>query len=95
MFYEPLAAWDPDGNLKPAIARLDPGPRGRHARADGKSVVWKLKQNVTWHDGKPFTADDVIFNWEYAKDPATAATTTRPPTTRSWSRRSTSTRCRW
>ena len=38
-------------------------------------MVWKLKQGVTWHDGKPFTADDVIFNWEYAKDPATAATT--------------------
>jgi peptide/nickel transport system substrate-binding protein len=30
---------------------------------------------VRWHDGKPFTADDVVFNWEYAADPATAATT--------------------
>jgi peptide/nickel transport system substrate-binding protein len=30
---------------------------------------------VQWHDGKPFTADDCIFNWEYAADPATAATT--------------------
>jgi len=30
---------------------------------------------VKWHDGKPFTADDCIFNWEYAKDPATAAVT--------------------
>jgi len=29
--------------------------------------------NVQWHDGKPFTADDVVFNWEYATDPATAA----------------------
>ena len=43
--------------------------------ADGKSVVWKLKRNVQWHDGRPFTADDVVFNWEYAADPATAATT--------------------
>ena len=42
---------------------------------DGKSVTWKLKQGVNWHDGKPFTADDVVFNWEYAADPATAATT--------------------
>ena len=40
---------------------------------DGKSVTWKLKKGVTWHDGKPFTADDVVFNWEYAADPATAA----------------------
>src|SRR6185369_13320696 len=41
---------------------------------DGLSVTWKLKKNVTWHDGKPFTADDVVFTWEYAADPATAAT---------------------
>jgi ABC-type transport system substrate-binding protein len=33
----------------------------------------KLKKGVTWHDGKPFTPDDMIFNWEYAVDPATAA----------------------
>ena len=25
--------------------------------------------------GEPFTADDVVFNWEYATDPETAATT--------------------
>ncbi len=36
--------------------------------------MWRLKQGVVWHDGKPFTADDVIFTWEFATDPATAAT---------------------
>jgi peptide/nickel transport system substrate-binding protein len=75
LFYDPLAAWDPDGNLKPKLAASIPGREDGTLAADGKSVVWKLKQNVTWHDGKPFTADDVVFNWEYAKDPATAATT--------------------
>jgi len=34
-----------------------------------------LKKGVKWHDGKPFTADDAVFNWQYASDPATAATT--------------------
>jgi peptide/nickel transport system substrate-binding protein len=34
-----------------------------------------LKQGVKWHDGMPFTADDVVFNWEYAKTPDTAAVT--------------------
>jgi peptide/nickel transport system substrate-binding protein len=29
---------------------------------------------VVWHDGKPFTADDVIFTWEFISDPATATT---------------------
>jgi peptide/nickel transport system substrate-binding protein len=74
-FYEPLAEWDPDGNLKPVLAAAIPGREDGTLAADGKSVTWKLKQGVTWHDGKPFTADDVVFNWEYAKNPATATTT--------------------
>jgi peptide/nickel transport system substrate-binding protein len=74
-FYEPLAGWDADGNLQPVLAASIPGREDGTLAADGKSVTWKLKQGVTWHDGKPFTADDVVFNWEYAKDPATAATT--------------------
>jgi peptide/nickel transport system substrate-binding protein len=75
LFYEALAGWDADGNLKPVLAEAIPGREDGTLAADGKSVVWKLKKGVTWHDGKPFTADDVVFNWEYAKDPATAATT--------------------
>ena len=38
-------------------------------------MTWRLKRNVAWHDGKPLTADDVIFNYEYVADPATAAVT--------------------
>lgn len=75
LFYEPLAAWDGDGNLKPKLAAEIPTKENGGLSADGLSVTWKLKQGVTWHDGKPFTADDVVFNWEYAKDPATAAYT--------------------
>ncbi|MHC2703852.1 peptide/nickel transport system substrate-binding protein [Bradyrhizobium liaoningense] len=44
--------------------------------ADGMSVIWTLKRGVNWHDGKPFTADDVVFTWQYAADLATAAYTT-------------------
>jgi peptide/nickel transport system substrate-binding protein len=40
--------------------------------ADGTQVTWKLKRNVTWHDGRPFTADDVLFTAAYAGDPASA-----------------------
>jgi len=75
LFYEPLAGWDPDGNLTPVLAASIPGREDGTLAADGKSVTWKLKKGVTWHDGKPFTADDVVFNWQYAKDPATAAVT--------------------
>jgi len=75
LFYEPLACWDPDGNLKLVLAAEIPSIQNGGLAADGKSVTWKLKPGVKWHDGKPFTADDVVFNWEYAKDPATAALT--------------------
>jgi len=75
VFYEPLAGWDPDGNMIPVLAAEVPTRENGGLAADGKSVTWKLKQGVKWHDGKPFTADDVVFNWEYARDPATAAVT--------------------
>jgi peptide/nickel transport system substrate-binding protein len=75
IFCEPLAAWDPDGNLIPVLAAEIPSVQNGGVAKDGKSVTWKLKRGVTWHDGKPFTADDVVFSWEFAVDPATAATT--------------------
>ena len=73
IFYEPLASWDPDGNLSPVLAAEVPTLQNGGLSKDGKTIVWKLKKDVQWHDGKPFTADDVVFNWEYAADPATAA----------------------
>ncbi|MRD46170.1 peptide ABC transporter substrate-binding protein [Caenimonas koreensis] len=75
IFYEPLAVWDNDGNLVPILAAEIPSRENGGLTADGKSVTWKLKRGVTWHDGQPFTADDCLFTWEYAKDPATAAVT--------------------
>jgi peptide/nickel transport system substrate-binding protein len=75
IFYEPLASWDPDGTLVPVLAAEIPSVQNGGVAKDGKSVTWKLKKGVQWHDGKPFTADDVVFNWEYAADPATASVT--------------------
>jgi peptide/nickel transport system substrate-binding protein len=73
IFYEPLATWDPEANLVPILASEIPSLQNGGVARDGLSVTWKLKRNVTWHDGKPFTADDVVFTWEYVSDPATAA----------------------
>ncbi len=75
LFYEPLASWDAEGNLALILAAEIPSIQNGGLSPDGKSVTWKLKSGVKWHDGKPFTADDLVFNWEYAKDPATAAVT--------------------
>ena len=75
IFYEPLAGWDTEGNLLPILAAEIPDVRNGGLARDGKSVIWKLKANVRWHDGRPVTADDLVFNCDYAADPATAAVT--------------------
>jgi len=75
VFYEPLAAWDPDANLVPILAAEIPSQENGGLSPDGLSVTWKLKKGVQWQDGEPFTADDCVFNWEYARNPETAAVT--------------------
>lgn len=37
--------------------------------SDGKSYDFVLRKNILWHDGKKFTADDVIFTVETIKNP--------------------------
>jgi len=73
IFYEPLASYDADGNLIPVLAEDIPTVANGLLARDGRSVRWRLKRGVTWHDGKPFTADDVVFNWQYVMDPATGS----------------------
>src|SRR5439155_4273274 len=34
---------------------------------DGKVYTFKLVKGVTWHDGKPFTAADVLFSIDFLK----------------------------
>jgi peptide/nickel transport system substrate-binding protein len=75
LFYESLVRYDTEGNPVPVLAAEIPSRDNGGLAADGRSVVWKLKKGVSWHDGKPFGADDVVFNWQYATDPATAAVT--------------------
>lgn len=58
--YEPLVARGKKLELVPALA------------TDWKQTaptVWRfnLRKGVTFHDGTPFTADDVIFSWQRAR----------------------------
>lgn len=41
--------------------------------ADGLSLTFKLRQGVTFHDGAPFTAKDVVYSIDRVKDPATGS----------------------
>jgi peptide/nickel transport system substrate-binding protein len=38
---------------------------------DRRSIRFTLREGVTWHDGKPFTAADVVFTIRAAQDPKT------------------------
>lgn len=35
----------------------------------------ETEKNVNWSDGKPFTADDVIFTYEFISNPKVGTTT--------------------
>jgi ABC-type transport system substrate-binding protein len=36
---------------------------------DGKTYTFHLRENVKWHDGEDFTADDVMFSWGLYMNP--------------------------
>jgi peptide/nickel transport system substrate-binding protein len=37
-------------------------------------ITWKLRPNVKWHDGQPFTAEDMLFTLQVTKDPDLSST---------------------
>lgn len=66
---EPLANYDPAGELVPTLAAEIPTLENGGIAEDLKSITWKLKEGVTWSDGTPFTAADVVFSAEYCMHP--------------------------
>jgi len=38
---------------------------------DGLVITFHLRHNVRWHDGQPFTAEDVLFTYQLTVDPRT------------------------
>ena len=63
---EPLVGVDPDGNYYPILAREVPTVENGGVADDGRTITWRLREGVTWSDGEPFTADDVVFTAEAA-----------------------------
>ena len=57
--FEPLVGINPvTYELEPALAS------SWETSKDGKTVTFHLRKGVTWHDGEPFTADDVVFTFD-------------------------------
>lgn len=62
-----LMQMDADGQAIPAIAE------SYELSEDGKTYTFKLREDAKWSNGDPVTADDFVFGWQRAVDPATAS----------------------
>jgi peptide/nickel transport system substrate-binding protein len=61
--YDSLMGWDQDYQLVYHLAEEVSG--------NEDASVWtiRLKPDLTWHDGKPVTADDVVYTFQLITDP--------------------------
>ena len=71
---EPLAKYDPDGALVPALAKDIPTLENGGISRDLTSITWNLKDDLKWSDGTDLTAHDVVFTWRYCTNEATGCT---------------------
>jgi len=60
--YNYLMSWDEDLNVTPELAK------SWEVSEDGTLWTFYLEEGVTWHDGEPFSAEDVKFTFEYIRD---------------------------
>lgn len=74
-----MADLDPQGNVFPELAAELPTVENDGVVVDEENgtmdVTWKMRQDVQWADGKPVTADDVIFTYQALTDPDTGSWT--------------------
>ncbi len=72
---EPLATTNDRGELVPILATQIPSLENGGVAADGKSVTWQLQPDLQWSDGEPVTAADVVFTFNFVRNPQVGATT--------------------
>lgn len=65
LVYNGLLKYDKDLNLVGDLAQ------SWTVSPDGLTITFKLRQGVLWQDGKPYTAKDALFNWQFMVDPKT------------------------
>lgn len=63
---EPLLVVDPNGDYLPAVAARVPTPENGDVSEDGLVVRWTIAPGLTWSDGEPVTADDIVFTYQAA-----------------------------
>ncbi len=60
---------DDRNQLLPELAEQIPSLANGGISRDGLTITYHLRRGVQWHDGAPFTADDVIFSWQAMMNP--------------------------
>ncbi len=68
----------PNGAIEPLLAATVPTQRNGGISRDGRTIVYKLRRGVRWHDGAPFTSRDVAFTQRAAVDPGNNVTVRDP-----------------
>lgn len=66
---EPLFQADARGHYHPVLAAEVPTLANGGVSKDFMTVTYKLRPGITWSDGKPFTAEDVVFTWDVYRNP--------------------------
>ncbi len=70
-----LTEVDPSGNVYPVLAETLPTEENGGVVINPDSgvmdVTWKMRKDITWSDGTPVTADDVLFTYQAIIDPNT------------------------
>jgi peptide/nickel transport system substrate-binding protein len=64
--FTPLVQYDEDLSVRPYLAE------SWELQGD-TAVLFRLRRDVRWHDGRPVTAEDVKFTFDLAKDPGAAS----------------------
>lgn len=66
--FDPLFSVEPDGTFSPRLVTEVPSVENGGISEDGTEWTITLKEGIKWHDGTPFTAEDVKFTLELQQD---------------------------
>lgn len=74
------AAWEFDDKNEPfpVLVTEIPSPDNGGISPDGKVITMKLRDDITWSDGTPITADDFVFTYEMVVNPKNTVASVYP-----------------
>src|SRR3954464_14784582 len=81
LFNAGLALRDGEGNYRPYLAEALPqlNTDSWKVSPDGRmETTYRLRPNLTWHDGTPFSAEDYVFGWRTYANPDLGLSRTSP-----------------